>query len=121
MEIGCRGFFILRCALETARTGSHRPDTTQQPDTTQLDPVSISPLSHLTNVKPNPASGEVTVQSAYPLNQVVVYDLQGHTMLVQPQEGLEATLDVGVLPQGVYVMAIHTSAGIATKRLVVGP
>ena len=121
MEIGCRGFFILRCALETARTGSHRPDTTQQPDTTQLDPVSISPLSHLTNVKPNPASGEVTVQSAYPLNQVVVYDLQGHTMLVQPKEGLEATLDVGVLPQGVYVMAIHTSAGIATKRLVVGP
>ena len=104
-----------------ARTGTHRPDTTQQPDTTQLGPVSISPLSHLTNVKPNPASGEVTVQSAYSLNQVVVYDLQGHTMLVQPQEGLEATLDVGVLPQGVYVMAIHTSAGIATKRLVVGP
>ncbi|MBQ6069347.1 MAG: T9SS type A sorting domain-containing protein [Bacteroidales bacterium] len=68
---------------------------------------------------PNPARGLVTVLSSYRLSGVVVYDLAGRAVLEQEEEGLSTTFDVSALAKGVYVVAIHTPAGIATKRLVV--
>ena len=50
---------------------------------------------------------------------MVVYDLAGRAVLEQEEEGLSTTFDVSGLAEGVYVVAIHTPAGIATKRLVV--
>jgi hypothetical protein len=69
---------------------------------------------------PNPAREQVTVLSSYRLSRVVVYDLGGRAVLEQEDDGLATTLDVSGLAKGVYVVAIHTPAGIATKRLVVG-
>ena len=83
------------------------------------DPVSISNLERFTQLVPNPARGEVTVLSSYRLRRVVVYDLSGHAVLEQEAEGLAATIGLGALSKGVYVVAIHTPAGTATKRLVV--
>ena len=83
------------------------------------DPVSISNLERFTQLVPNPARGEVTVLSSYRLGRVVVYDLSGHAVLEQEAEGLAATIGLGALSKGVYVVAIHTPAGTATKRLVV--
>ena len=83
------------------------------------DPLSISNLDRFTQMMPNPARGQVTVLSSYRLSRVVVYDLKGNTVLEQEDEGLTTTFDVSALAKGVYVVAIHTPAGIATKRLVV--
>ena len=82
-------------------------------------PVSISNLDRFTQMMPNPARGQVTVLSSYRLSRVVVYDLAGHAVLEHEDEGLATTFDVSGLAKGVYVVAIHTPAGIATKRLVV--
>ena len=82
-------------------------------------PVSISNLDRFTQMMPNPARGQVTVLSSYRLSRVVVYDLSGHSVLEHEDEGLATTFDVSGLAKGVYVVAIHTPAGIATKRLVV--
>ena len=82
-------------------------------------PVSISNLDRFTQMMPNPARGQVTVLSSYRLSRVVVYDLTGHAVLEHEDEGLATTFDVSGLAKGVYVVAIHTPAGIATKRLVV--
>ncbi len=84
------------------------------------DPVSIEGnLGRFTQIMPNPAREQVTVLSSYRLSRVVVYDLGGRAVLEQEDEGLATTLDVSGLAKGVYVVAIHTPAGIATKRLVV--
>ena len=83
------------------------------------DPVGISNLGRFTQMMPNPASGQVTVLSSYRLSRVVVYDLAGHAVLELEDDGLSTTFDVGGLAKGVYVVAIHTPAGIATKRLVI--
>ena len=99
-----------------ARTGAHQSDTTHD---TIPDTLSISALSALTRLMPNPTSGLVTVTSTYRLVRLVVYDLQGHTLLEHSASSTSATLDVGSLPKGVYVVSVHTTAGIATKRLVV--
>ena len=90
-------------------TGAHRDDP----------PQSVSNLERFTQMMPNPARGLVTVLSSYRLSRVVVYDLQGHAVLEQEDDGLATTIDVSGLAKGVYVVAIHTPAGIATKRLVV--
>jgi hypothetical protein len=82
-------------------------------------PVSISNLDRFTQMMPNPARGQVTVLSSYRLSRVVVYDMSGHSVLEHEDEGLATTFDVSGLAKGVYVVAIHTPAGIATKRLVV--
>ena len=79
----------------------------------------IDNLDRFTQMMPNPARGEVTVISSYRLSRVVVYDLQGHSVLEQEGEELATAFGVGRLAKGVYVVAIHTPAGIATKRLVV--
>ena len=82
-------------------------------------PQSVGNLERFTQMMPNPARGEVTVLSSYRLSRVVVYDLGGRAVLEQEDDGLATTLDVSGLAKGVYVVAIHTPAGIATKRLVV--
>ena len=89
-------------------TGAHHDDP----------PESISNLGRFTQMMPNPASGQVTVLSSYRLSHVVVYDLAGHAVLEVADDGLTTTFDVSGLSKGVYVVAIHTPAGIATKRLV---
>ena len=85
----------------------------------QDDPVSVSNLDRFTQMMPNPARGQVTLLSSYRLSRVVVYDLAGHVVLEQEDDGLATAFDVSGLAKGVYVVAIHTPAGIATKRLVV--
>lgn len=84
------------------------------------DPVSTEGnLGRFTQMMPNPTREQVTVLSSYRLSRVVVYDLGGRAVLEQEDDGLATTLDVSGLAKGVYVVAIHTPAGIATKRLVV--
>ena len=90
-------------------TGAHHDDP----------PESVSALERFTQMMPNPASGQVTVLSSYRLSRVVVYDLRGHVVLEHDDAGLATTFDVSTLSRGIYVVAIHTPAGTATKRLIV--
>ena len=114
-----------RCAGETdygewspfveARTTAHQPDdTTQGPDTVKIDAVGL-----FTRLMPNPTRGLVTVQSAYSLGHVALYDMQGRLVLEQKAAGNAATFDVGTLPKGVYMVTVRTVAGTTTKRLLV--
>ncbi len=76
-------------------------------------------LDLFTNIMPNPASGQVVVTSSYGLYHLYAYDLQGRTMLDIEVHDRIAAFDVSSWPQGVYVVAIRTPQGLATKRLVV--
>ena len=83
------------------------------------EPQRIAQVDRYTQMMPNPASGDVNVVSYYLQDRVVVYDLRGNMVLDHRSPGSTTTFNVGNLPKGVYVVAIHTPAGIATKRLVV--
>ena len=82
-------------------------------------PTTAAPLSVL---YPNPASGEVTVSVDGCVQSIVIYNAQG-----QPVGGWKnislaeasATLDVGTLPAGPYLVRIATPAGSVTRKLVV--
>ena len=96
------------------------PDTT--PDTLPwIHPhtLGIGNLDIYTRIMPNPAHDVVNVLSSYQLKSVAVYDLTGRQLLMEPADGMTATVNVAALPRGTYILAIHTLQGIATKRLVV--
>ena len=73
-----------------------------------------------TYVSPNPARGEVTVASDVALRNITVYDMQGHRVLEHGKaEGFTASLDVSALPQGSYVIVVHTAQGRSTQKLLI--
>ena len=100
------------------------PDTT--PDTLPwihpwIHPhtLGIGNLDRYTRIMPNPAHDMVSVFSSYQLKGVTVYDLSGRQMLMEPADGMTATVNVAALPRGTYILAIRTLQGVATKRLLV--
>ena len=76
-------------------------------------------LEQFTHIVPNPAVNSVQVISSFPINAIEVFDLGGKKMLQTDSDGLTASFDVSLWPKGIYVVAIHCEAGIATKKLVV--
>lgn len=70
-------------------------------------------------VMPNPANGWVTVVSSYLPSRYEVYDMKGVKVLEQKAEGISAKIDLSGLESGTYVLAVHLSHGVVTKRLVV--
>ena len=97
------------------------PDTTPDilPHITPFHPLGIGNLDIYTRIMPNPAHDVVNVLSSYQLKSVAVYDLTGRQMLLEPADGMTATVNVAALPRGTYILAICTLQGVATKRLLV--
>lgn len=99
--------------LQFTQPGSGTPGD----DTTSI--VGPSNLDQFTYMMPNPATGNVTVASSYGLRRVAAYDMTGRMVFDTPTSDLATIIDVSSWTPGVYVIAIHTPQGIATKRLVV--
>ena len=94
------------------------PDTT--PDTLPwIHPhtLGIGNLDRYTRIMPNPAHDVVNVLSSYQLQGVTVYDLTGRQLLMEPADGMTATVNVSSLPRGTYILAIRTLQGVASKKL----
>ena len=120
----CRARSHHVCTIHDTMAWSRWTDTVHFsltiPDTHDVEGIKPTKEEDLgLNILPNPTSGLATVTSSYRMERIAVYDLQGHLIIEQPAKGESATLDVSHLPQGVYVLTAHTTAGIATKRLLV--
>lgn len=74
-------------------------------------------LSRYTRLLPNPARGKVSIISSLRLSRVEIYDLQGRRVMTQEAKGVSAVVDISQLAPGTYIAALHTSAGIVTKKL----
>ena len=90
-------------------------------DTTVVDTVGIAQrlLERYTGLQPNPAAERVQVLSSFGLTGVEVYNAAGIKVQEQKATGYVATLDVGALPAGPYLVRIKTPNGTVTKKLLV--
>ena len=97
------------------------PADTAAADTTVVDTVGIAQrmLERYTGLQPNPAAERVQVLSSFGLTGVEVYNAAGIKVQEQKATGYVATLDVGALPAGPYLVRIKTPNGTATKKLLV--
>ena len=72
-------------------------------------------------ISPNPTKGEVKVTSSVGMTLVEVYNTAG-VKVAEKQvsvNDLQTRLDIGDLPHGSYIVRVHTSVGLAVKKLVV--
>ena len=81
--------------------------------------LGVGNLDRFTRIMPNPAHDVVIVFSSYQLKGVTVYDLTGRQLLMEPADGMTATVNVASLPRGTCLLAIRTLQGTATKKLLV--
>ena len=126
LEVGTQYFALVRgyCSVteeygdwsspvEVEVYGHHDP-----PD----PPIGIAGVGNedrFVTLMPNPASSWVTVVSSYLPSRYEVFDMKGVKVLEQKAEGISAKLDLSGLESGTYVLAVHLSHGVVTKRLVV--
>ena len=69
---------------------------------------------------PNPSSGKVTFRANEPIRTVQVIDLSGR--VVSQWTGvnqLQETMDIGALPNGIYVARLRFDKGIVTEKILV--
>ena len=86
--------------------------------------TAVEPIASEMRLYPNPASGEVVLESSYlkqGLQSVALTDMRGQLLLLNASQATPTSLrfDVGVLPTGTYVLHVATNQGTLTKRMVV--
>ena len=81
--------------------------------------VHASDLDDLTWLYPNPASSSLRVFSSYHIREVLLYANDGRPILRIPVDAYEALVDLGKLPQGLYLAVIRTAYGDTTRKLIV--
>lgn len=70
-------------------------------------------------VEPNPAHGSVSVRAAEGLRRVEFFDMTGLRVLSRESYGTAISIDIAALPAGVYIVRVHTTKGIVSRKLVV--
>jgi photosystem II stability/assembly factor-like uncharacterized protein len=81
----------------------------------------VEPLHTKVNIqiKPNPVTDNVHIQSTNTLHQIEIYDVKGVKRASQETtEGLETTLNMERLPKGMYFLKIHTATQTITHRII---
>lgn len=70
-------------------------------------------------ISPNPLqSDKLTLVSEFPLNTINVSDITGKIHISEQVDGSEATLELSVLPPGMYFIIIKSERGTSIRRLV---
>ncbi len=102
-------------AIFSATSQGHRPFFT--PFKSITVGVQDTPAPELT-LAPNPATAECRV-TAEGLRQVDLLDMTGRILSSQKTSQSDATLDLRQMPQGIYLVRVLTSGGVAVRKLVV--
>ena len=68
------------------------------------------------SVWPNPVSDELYIQSGIPVEGIVLYDMQGRKLM--ERYGNVAHINMGDLPQGIYLLQIYSDQGSGLRRIV---
>ncbi|MBL0308601.1 MAG: T9SS type A sorting domain-containing protein [Bacteroidetes bacterium] len=72
------------------------------------------------NLYPNPANSLLVISSENRIDEVTIYDLLGNLVMHQSSNGsTEIQLDISLIANGAYLLAVHSEGGVSVKRLVV--
>jgi hypothetical protein len=71
-------------------------------------------------IYPNPSSGTVTILSPTTLSSVIVFDISGRIIQVSsPVNSVNVTLDLSMLPQGLYRVQTFSEERTSSREIVV--
>ncbi|MBR4135772.1 MAG: C10 family peptidase [Bacteroidales bacterium] len=67
---------------------------------------------------PNPASTTLSLSCEEPIQEVVIYDMQGRTVSIQTGQDLEMTIPVQQLQSGMYSISVRTQNTIHQRKFI---
>ena len=67
---------------------------------------------------PNPAKDFVEITSSYKIKTIDVVNMQGKRMFSKQLDNYMTRLDINSLPQGSYIVKIHTDKGDTTRTII---
>lgn len=70
------------------------------------------------NVYPNPFTDGFSIQSTYPLQQVIIHNITGRTVLSRKFQG-DPYLDFHTLPKGLYFLKMYFGNGYSTIKKII--
>ena len=73
-------------------------------------------------VYPNPTTGIIQMQSKYPIQQIIIFNLLGETVYETPKQqniDFNPYIDISGLRNGVYFLQVRANGRVATKKIVV--
>ncbi|TCK68845.1 putative secreted protein (Por secretion system target) [Winogradskyella wandonensis] len=84
--------------------------------------LSVEDFNNLENsihISPNPTEDYVTINASVSMNKVEVYDLSGRKVIIQNNlNRRETSFSIGHLAESVYIVQIHTSGRLITKKII---
>jgi hypothetical protein len=69
------------------------------------------------NVYPNPSNGSISVDTRFPLAEIVVCDIAGNQILRTTSSDFHAQFTIA--KAGFYFVTVNTANGSSTKKLLV--
>jgi uncharacterized protein YjiK len=88
--------------------------TFSETDQTDIRPIEVSTLK----LYPNPVRDELFVTSDTKIESVVVFGLQGNVLLRSNVQSSSATLSLGFLSKGIYVIQVKRADAISTHKII---
>jgi hypothetical protein len=67
------------------------------------------------SIYPNPAKSEIFIKSDLNMEKIEIFDLSGRKLLSHTVANVP--INISALPQGLYMVKIHTSEGTAMKKI----
>jgi len=71
------------------------------------------------SIFPNPASNRVQISTASNMSRVVVFNISGQQVYTHSAEGISHTINLDGFNEGIYLIQVVTSKGVATQKLQV--
>lgn len=85
-----------------------------------LDPLALPPDDKPTSIRiaPNPTTGNITVESAT-RGELQVMDLLGRTLYSVTLNNTITTLQLGFLPDGIYLLSVGTPTSFQRQKIII--
>ena len=97
-------------------------ENNEEPEVPNEDPSDDSGLSDIvknnTFLSPNPAKDFVEITSSFKIKTIDVVNMQGKRMFSKQLDNYMTQIDIHSLPQGSYIIKIHTDKGDTTRTTI---
>ena len=71
-------------------------------------------------IRPQNGTKQILIEANAPIKAIVLYDINGRVVLKTTPNQLRSTVDLSILPEGIYTINIKTEKSARTEKIHIG-